>query len=82
MHATQVTEANVNQFLSALAAQPKTHKVVSTYACGKVHVFEARNERSAESYADTVARPKMDRDLIDRESGANVRVISVEVLPI
>lgn len=78
----EITADNVNSFLANLAAQPKTHKAVATYECGKVHVFEARNERSAENYAETIMRPKLGKKLIDRESGGWVKVIKVEVLPI
>ena len=63
--------------LAALAA-PKTHRVVTCYQCGKRREHETRNLASAENYA-IGERRKIGRDLIDRESGATVRVVSVEI---
>jgi len=62
---------------SALAA-PKTHCVVTAYACGKTRRHETRNKASAENYA-VMERRKVGRDLIDRETGATVRVVSVSI---
>jgi TPP-dependent indolepyruvate ferredoxin oxidoreductase alpha subunit len=59
-------------------AMPKTHVVVTRYECGKERRFESRNIASAENWA-TGERRKIGRDLIDRETGATVRVVSVEI---
>ncbi len=70
--------ATINEFLAAVSALPKTHAVVTTYACGKVRRFETRNLASAETHA-TGERRKIGRDLINRETGGKVRVVSVEI---
>jgi len=64
--------------LAALAA-PKTHCVLAVYESGKIYQFDCRNVESARSHAEAWTR-KIGRTLIDRESGANVRVVSVSVL--
>lgn len=69
---------DINALLAAVAAQPKTHAVVTTYASGKVRRFETRSLASAETHA-TGERRKIGRDLIDRETGGTVRVVSVEI---
>ncbi len=61
----------------ALAA-PKTHAVVTTYECGKVKRFETRSAASAETHA-IGERRKINRNLIDRETGKTVRVVSVQI---
>lgn len=69
------TEARI----AAALAAPKTHAVVATYACGKVRRTETRSLASAITHADFVELPKVGRDLIDRESGETVRVVSVAI---
>lgn len=66
----------------AALAMPKTHKVVMTYADGSKRVHETRNAASAETHASFVARPMVGRDLIERETGRTVRVVSVEIMKI
>jgi hypothetical protein len=75
----KITADNVDSFLNKLVAQPKTHKVVSTYADGATYVFEAPSKRSAENYANTVARPKLNKNLISRKTGKTVCVVKVDV---
>lgn len=65
--------------IAAALAAPKTHRVTTRYACGKVRTFDSRSLASATVYADAVERPKIGRDLICRETGATVRVTSVEI---
>lgn len=67
--------------INAALAAPKTHRMVATYACGKVYTFDTRSKASAESHAD-MWRRKIGRELIDRDTGATVCVVSVEVEPI
>jgi hypothetical protein len=67
--------------IAATLAAPKTHKVVTTYADGTVREFETRSERTAENHA-VLDRRKIGRDLISRETGKTVRVVSVAVEPI
>lgn len=64
--------------IAAALAAPKTHKVVTTYADGRVREFETRNLASAETHA-VGERRKIGRDLIDRTTGAIVRITAVEV---
>lgn len=67
--------------IAAALAAPKTHRVVTTYACGKVRSFDTRNAESAETHA-VGERRKIGRELIDRETNAIVTVVSVDILPI
>lgn len=71
-------DARIEAKIAAALAAPKTHEVVTTYACGKVHTFPSRSLASAENYAD-MERRKIGRALIDRASGNTVRVVSVDV---
>lgn len=64
--------------IAAASAAPKTHRVVTTYACGKTRTFDSRSEACAENFA-VGERRKLGRDLIDRDTGATVRVVSVGV---
>lgn len=66
--------------IAAALAAPKTHKVVTTYADGRVISFETRSLPTAENYA-IGERRKIGRDLISREFPyKNVRVVSVDVV--
>lgn len=69
---------NAMNLINAALAAPKTHEVVTTYECDKVSRFETRSAASAETHASGL-RHKIGRDLIDRETGATVRVVSVEI---
>ena len=64
--------------LAAIAAMPKTHIVVTTYADGRTRRFGCRSQNAANNYRASIAG-KIGRDLIDRDTGATVRVISIEV---
>lgn len=70
-----------NPLIAAALAMPKTHRVVTTYADGTTRQHETRNLASAENHA-VGERRKIGRDLIDRETGNTVRVVSVTVSPI
>jgi len=67
--------------IAAQLATPKTHKVVTTYADGRVREFETRSEQTAENHA-VLDRRNIGRDLISRETGETVRIVSVEVVRI
>lgn len=67
--------------IKAALAAPKTHVVVSTYADGSQHRHETRSLATAENFA-VGERRSIGRDLISRETGAMVRIVSVEILPI
>lgn len=65
--------------IAAALAAPKTHKVVTTYADGRVREFETRSELTAENHA-ILDRRNIGRDLISRETGEIVRIVSVDVV--
>ena len=67
-----------NTFLAAQFAKPITHRVVSTYACGKVERHEVRSVGAAENYA-IGRRRQIGRNLIERDTGKTVRCVSVEI---
>lgn len=67
--------------ITAALNAPKTHKVVTTYADGRVREFETRSELTAANHA-VLDRRNIGRDLISRETGQAVRIVSVEVKPI
>ena len=67
--------------IKAALDAPKTHVVVSTYADGKEYRHETRSAATAENWA-VGERRKIGRDLISRETGGIVRVVSVEILPL
>lgn len=69
---------NTMDLINAALAAPKTHRVVTTYADGKVRTFDTRSLASAQNHA-TSERRNMGRDLICRETGTTVRKVSVEV---
>lgn len=68
--------------IAAALAAPKTHKVVTTYADGRVREFATRSEQTAESHA-VMDRRNIGRDLLVRgEPGKTVRIVSVAVVKI
>lgn len=69
---------NVMDRLNALAAAPKPWLVTTTYADGSVRILRQPREAMARSYAADVSR-KIGRKLIDRDTGATVMVVSVDV---
>jgi hypothetical protein len=72
---------DTHPLIAAALAAPKTHAVVTTFADGEVRRFETRNLGSAENHAVSERR-KIGRDLISRQTGAVVRVVSVEIVAI
>lgn len=67
--------------ITATLAKPVSHVVVTTYADGGEHRFEARGAAAAESYA-IGERRKIGRELIIRDTGAKRMISSVDVQPI
>ncbi len=65
--------------IHAALAAPMTHAVVTRYADGRERRHLTRNVNAAENFAHTERR-KIGRDLIDRETNATVRVVSVDVV--
>ncbi|MEG3175808.1 hypothetical protein U1872_06170 [Sphingomonas sp. RB3P16] len=64
--------------IAAALAAPLTHSVVTTMEGGR-RTHDTRSLAAAENYA-TGERRKIGRTLIDRETGATVRVVSVDVV--
>jgi len=69
---------NTEAFLQAQLARPLTHRVTTRYASGVVKTHDTRSESAAENYA-TGERRKLERNLIDRDTGDVVRVESVTI---
>lgn len=67
-----------NALVARMLAMPFTHEVVTVYAHGERYAFPVRSAAQAENHAHLVRR-KLNRDLIDRETGNTVRVIAVEI---
>jgi len=64
--------------LEALAAKPREWRVTTVYQDGAVRVLDQPTEKQAENYASR-ERLKVGKDLISRETGLPVRVVSVTV---
>lgn len=67
--------------IAAALAAPMTHTVLTAYADGTVRKHDARNLAAAQNWA-VGERRKIGRDLVSRETGKPVRVVSVEILGI
>lgn len=64
--------------MAAQLARPFTHRVIVTYASGKIRTHDVRSGGAATNYA-IGERRKIGRDLIERETGKPVRVVSVDI---
>ena len=69
---------NTEAFLQAQLAKPLTHRVTTVYEGGAIKTHDTRSEAQAENFA-TGERRKIGRDLIDRDTGNIVSVVSVSV---
>jgi hypothetical protein len=68
--------------IAAALAAPKTHKVVTTYADGKVTEFATRSLQTAENHA-VLNRRNIGRPLIEREfPHRRVTIVKVEVVTV
>lgn len=67
--------------IARIQAMPKTHAVVTTYADGEVLAHATHSAAAAETWA-VGERRKIGRDLIDRDTGETVRVVSVEIVTV
>jgi hypothetical protein len=78
---TQMTETT-DQMLARIRAMPHTHKVVTTYADGKVREFTTRSLQTAEHHA-VLDRRNIGRRLMEREFPHRyVTIVKVEVVSI
>lgn len=64
--------------IAANLTKPMTHRVTTTYECGKVRTHDVRSAGAAKNWA-TGERRKIGRTLLDGMTGRNVRVVSVEI---
>lgn len=64
--------------IAAALAAPLTHKCVTLYADGSAKEHLTRSAATAENFA-IGERRKIGRDLINRETGKTVRVVSVTI---
>jgi len=69
---------NALDLIARAQAMPMTHRVTTTYADGATKIHDTRSEGAAENFA-TGERRKIGRELIDRETGAEVMVVSVVI---
>ena len=69
---------NVNPLIAAALAAPKTHQVVTTYADGRVRRFPTRSLVTAQNHA-VIDRRRIGRDMIERDTGRKVRIVSVAI---
>lgn len=65
--------------IAKILAAPKTHRVLVTYADGRTRHFDCHSEAAAKNHS-VGERRKIGRALIDRETGATVQVITVDIL--
>ena len=65
--------------ISRMQSMPKAFAVVTRFADGAERRHETATEGQARNYAIGESR-KVGRDLINRDTGASVRVISVDVV--
>lgn len=69
---------NAMDLIAARLAAPMTHRVTTVYADGTTKTHDARSAGAAENWA-TGERRKIGRRLINRETGAEVMVVAVEI---
>lgn len=67
--------------IARMQARPNTLRVQTTFVDGSTRHHDVATMGQAENYA-TGERRKVGRDLINRETGATVRVVSVDILPL
>lgn len=68
-----------SELIARIQALPKTHKYVSTYSDGSTKEVFAVSKAAAENGA-VFPRRLIGRNLIDRDTGKTVRIVSVEVV--
>jgi len=67
--------------IARMQARPNTLRVLTTFANGATRHHDVATMGQAENYA-TGERRKIGRNLVNRETGASVRVVSVDILPL
>lgn len=70
----------VKALIQAALDAPKTHAVLVTFSDGHTHRHETRSKASAETHANFVWLPRLNKWLIDRATGLRSCVESVEIV--
>lgn len=65
--------------IARMQAMPKAYRVLTTFVDGTTRHYDVATLGQAENYKVGESR-KIGRDLINRDSGATVRVVSVEIV--
>lgn len=68
------------ELIARIQAMPHTHKVVTTYADGRVRQFSTRSQQTAEHHA-VLDRRNIGRVMLERGTDREVMIVSVEVVP-
>ena len=68
-----------HDLIARVQAMPMTHAVVTKFADGTERRFEVRSQKAGENHA-IGERRKIGRDLLNRDTDATVRVVSVDVV--
>lgn len=72
---------DIRSRLEALTAQPRTHRVTTTFSSGKVRTYDAISEGSAKAFAERESR-SIGRACVSRETSEVHHIVSVEVAAI
>jgi hypothetical protein len=70
---------DIQALIASNLAMPATYRVLTTYADGRIRQHDVRSLAAAKNWA-TGERRKIGRDLISRETGETVRVVSVDIV--
>lgn len=72
------TDVNVMDLITARLAAPKKFRVSTRYQDGRIKAHDVETIGQAENFA-VGQRSKIGKNLIDRDTGKTVRVVSVEI---
>lgn len=72
---------NIHPLIAVMLAKPITHNVVTTYSNGKINTLGVRSMAQAKNHQITMSR-QAGRDLVSRETGETVRVVSIEIVKV
>lgn len=73
--------SNTPSIIAAILTKPITHKVVTTWTDGQVNSLDVRSMAQAKNHEITMSR-MAGRDIIRRETGETVRVVSIEIVAV
>ena len=75
------TRNNALSLIAARLAAPKRFSVTVTYSSGRTYVHETETLEQARNHSRNFT-PKIGRDLIERETGKPVQIVSVTISPL